>query len=73
MAMNTDEFRCSYIGLSAVVANIDETCMACAIREAYAACVTVVILIDGRKGEDVEAIEHSPPRARKSHSRMPTH
>ncbi|KAI3341550.1 hypothetical protein F4824DRAFT_317481 [Ustulina deusta] len=37
---------CSHWGLSAVVADISKTCMACAIREAYAATLTVVILID---------------------------
>ncbi|CZT42182.1 uncharacterized protein RSE6_02035 [Rhynchosporium secalis] len=38
---------CSHWGLSAVVADMDRTCMACAIREAYAACLNVVILVDG--------------------------
>ncbi|TVY85391.1 hypothetical protein LSUE1_G000233 [Lachnellula suecica] len=38
---------CSHWGLSAVVADVERTCMACAIREAYAACVNVVILVDG--------------------------
>ncbi|KAK5658600.1 hypothetical protein OQA88_1993 [Cercophora sp. LCS_1] len=38
---------CSHWGLSAVVADIGKTCMACAIREAYAATLTVVILVDG--------------------------
>ena len=38
---------CSHWGLSAVVADVDRTCMACAIREAYAACLNVVILIEG--------------------------
>ncbi|KAJ8113848.1 hypothetical protein ONZ43_g5053 [Nemania bipapillata] len=37
---------CSHWGLSAVVADIGKTCMACAIREAYAATLTVVILIE---------------------------
>ena len=60
------------MGLSAIVANIDETCMACAIREAYAASVTVVILINGCKDEDVEAVEHSPPRPRKVRFRNAT-
>ena len=49
------------MGLSAIVADIEETCMTCAIREAYAACVTVVILIQGGKNDDVEAVE-CPPR-----------
>jgi hypothetical protein len=38
---------CSHWGLSAVVADVDRTCMACAIREAYAACLNVVILVEG--------------------------
>ncbi|KAI2485166.1 hypothetical protein Ptr902_04106 [Pyrenophora tritici-repentis] len=38
---------CAHHGHSAIVANIKETCMACAIREAYAACVSVVILTEG--------------------------
>lgn len=38
---------CSHWGLSAVVADIEHCCMACAIREAYAACLTVVILVEG--------------------------
>ena len=41
---------CSYIGLSAVVASIKDTCVACAVRNAYAARVAVVILIDGKEG-----------------------
>ncbi|KAK1830775.1 hypothetical protein QBC39DRAFT_260200 [Podospora conica] len=38
---------CASWGLSAVVADVGRTCMACAIREAYAATLTVVILVDG--------------------------
>lgn len=42
---------CAHWGFSAIVANIRETCMACAIREAYAAQVCVVILTEGgRRG-----------------------
>ncbi|RYC60977.1 hypothetical protein CHU98_g5238 [Xylaria longipes] len=37
---------CAHWGLNAVVADIGKTCMACAIREAYAATLTVVILIE---------------------------
>ncbi|KAI0449824.1 hypothetical protein F5B21DRAFT_31370 [Xylaria acuta] len=37
---------CSHWGLNAIVADIGKTCMACAIRETYAATLTVVILID---------------------------
>jgi hypothetical protein len=40
---------CAHHGHSAIVANIKETCMACAIREAYAACVAVVIFTEGGK------------------------
>ncbi|KAM5342943.1 hypothetical protein ACJ41O_013909 [Fusarium nematophilum] len=40
---------CSHWGLSAVVADIRKTCMSCAIREAYAATLTVVILVDGQE------------------------
>ncbi|KAH6885913.1 hypothetical protein B0T10DRAFT_563897 [Thelonectria olida] len=38
---------CSHWGLSAIVADVRKTCMACAIREAYAATLTVVILVEG--------------------------
>ncbi|RYO74078.1 hypothetical protein DL766_003137 [Monosporascus sp. MC13-8B] len=37
---------CAHWGLSAVAADLGKTCMACAIREAYAATLTVVILVD---------------------------
>jgi hypothetical protein len=43
---------CAHHGHSAIVANVKETCMACAIREAYAACVSVVILTEGGKGRE---------------------
>lgn len=46
---------CAHHGHSAIVANIKETCMACAIREAYAACVSVVIFTEG--GKDTERDE----------------
>ncbi|KYK61162.1 uncharacterized protein DCS_02303 [Drechmeria coniospora] len=46
---------CSHWGLSAVVADIGQTCMACAIREAYAATLTVIILVDDRLVEKDEA------------------
>ncbi|KAI8943817.1 hypothetical protein NX059_001790 [Plenodomus lindquistii] len=48
---------CAHHGLSAVVANIKETCMACAIREAYAACVSVVILTEGGVGKESDGEE----------------
>jgi hypothetical protein len=46
---------CAHHGFSAVVANIKETCMACAIREAYAACVSVVILTEGGKERESDS------------------
>ncbi len=42
---------CAHHGFSAIVADIRETCMACAIRQAYALCVSVVIVIDGNAGD----------------------
>ncbi|OCK79596.1 hypothetical protein K432DRAFT_63001 [Lepidopterella palustris CBS 459.81] len=48
---------CAHWGHSAIVANIKETCMACAIREAYAACIAVVILTEGgRPNEKDEGV-----------------
>lgn len=38
---------CAHWDLGAVVADLEKTCMSCAIREAYAACLNVVILIEG--------------------------
>jgi hypothetical protein len=43
---------CSFEGVHAIVANVRETCMACAIREAIAACVSVVILTAGGSPEE---------------------
>jgi hypothetical protein len=37
---------CAHWGLGAIVAEVGRTCVACAIREAYAACLNVVILVD---------------------------
>ncbi|TLD09234.1 uncharacterized protein PgNI_07598 [Pyricularia grisea] len=42
---------CAHWGLTAVVADVRKTCMACAIRTAYAATVTVVILVENVKGD----------------------
>jgi len=39
---------CSHWGLGAVIADVESTCIACAIREAYAACLNVVVLVDER-------------------------
>lgn len=48
---------CAHHGHSAVIANIKETCMACAIREAYAACISVVIFTEGgKRGEKDEGL-----------------
>ncbi|KAL7268906.1 hypothetical protein RUND412_008451 [Rhizina undulata] len=47
---------CSFWGLPAVTADVGKTCMSCAIREAYAAMVSVVILTN-RSGVDVEVEE----------------
>ncbi|KAL2036656.1 hypothetical protein N7G274_010606 [Stereocaulon virgatum] len=41
----------SHVGFSAIVANIQETCMACSIRAAYAAAVPMVILNEGYNGD----------------------
>lgn len=51
---------CAHMGLSAIVADINETCMACAIRTAYAACVNILILTDGSRKEDVEEVVRQP-------------
>lgn len=47
---------CSFWGLPSVTADTGKTCMACAIREAYAALVSVVIVVD-RGSVDVEIEE----------------
>jgi hypothetical protein len=43
---------CAHHGHSAIIANIKKTCMACAIREAYAACISVVIFTEGGKDDE---------------------
>ncbi|CAG9938837.1 unnamed protein product [Clonostachys rosea f. rosea IK726] len=43
---------CAHWGLSAIVADLRRTCLACAVREAYAATLNVVILIQGQEAED---------------------
>lgn len=53
---------CSHFGMSAITANIKETCMACAIREAYAARLIVVILTEGDKDEEVEQVDRRSSR-----------
>ncbi|RKU44740.1 hypothetical protein DL546_007673 [Coniochaeta pulveracea] len=45
---------CSHWGVHAVVADLGKTCMACAIREAYAATLTVVILVDNEQDSNMD-------------------
>ena len=45
---------CASRGLDALVANVKETCLGCAVREAYAACLGVVILTEGGREGEVE-------------------
>jgi hypothetical protein len=53
---------CSYWGVHAVVANIRYTCIACAVREARAACVDIVILTEGgREGEHDQGVADLEP------------
>lgn len=48
---------CAQWGCSAIIANLNDTCLACAIREAYAADIAVVIATEGgRKEEEDEAM-----------------
>ncbi len=53
---------CAHFGLSAITANVRTTCMACAIREAYAARLVVVVLTEGDKDEEVELVDRRPGR-----------
>ena len=48
---------CAHLGLSATLADLSKTCMSCSIRQAYAACLTVVILIDGHSDDDLEPVD----------------
>lgn len=45
---------CAHWALSAVVADMEKTCLGCAVREAYAACLNVVILIEALEGGEEE-------------------
>ena len=47
---------CAQYGVSALVANVRETCVACAMREAYAADLTVVILTEGGSGKEEDCL-----------------
>ena len=42
----------SHIGYSGIVANVNQTCMACSIRMAYAACVPMLILTNRGLGKE---------------------
>lgn len=49
---------CSFWGLPSVTADLSKTCMACAVREAYAAQVSVVVLVDrGSMDVEVEGVD----------------
>ncbi|KAL9578662.1 MAG: hypothetical protein Q9212_005576 [Teloschistes hypoglaucus] len=52
---------CAHMGLSAVVSDISITCLACAIREAYAACMAVVIVSNTSRYEATELEPHGIP------------
>ncbi|KAL9027577.1 MAG: hypothetical protein Q9196_003919 [Gyalolechia fulgens] len=53
---------CAYLGLSAVVADIEHTCLACTIREAYAACIVVAIVTDSSRSDDGAPAPRAPSR-----------
>lgn len=49
---------CSFWGLPSITADLNRTCIACAVREAYAALINVVILMDRRSADiDVEEVD----------------
>ena len=54
---------CSFWGVSAIMADLRKTCLACCVREAYAVGVSVVVLVDGLVGarkmgeEEVEEVD----------------
>jgi len=47
---------CANFGFDALVANVNDTCVACAVREAYAACLSVVILTEGGRAGETESV-----------------
>jgi len=47
---------CANFGFDALVANANDTCVACAVREAYAACLSVVILTEGGRASETESV-----------------
>lgn len=55
---------CSHWGLNAVVAVVGRTCVACAVREAYAAGVNVVIFVGERQAEKEREREREMERQR---------
>lgn len=62
---------CSHFAFSAVVADIEETCMACSVRQAYVLCVSVVILTCGQGDEAVREVDRSPRVCRYRHCKKP--
>lgn len=49
---------CSFWGLPSIIADISDTCVACAVREAYACKVSVVILVEkGMVEVEVEPVD----------------
>lgn len=55
-----DGSRCAHLGLSAVVADIQHTCLACVIREAYAARIVVVVITNSYQTDDSEPAPGAP-------------
>ena len=47
---------CANFGFDALVANVNDTCVACAVREAYAARLSVVILTEGGRAGETESV-----------------
>lgn len=47
---------CAQYGFDALVANVKNTCVGCAVREAYAACLSVVILTEGGRVGETESL-----------------
>lgn len=49
---------CSFWGVSAIMGDMQKTCMACCVREAYAVGVSVVVLTDsGTIDDEVEQVD----------------
>ncbi|KAI5800369.1 hypothetical protein DFH27DRAFT_482583 [Peziza echinospora] len=52
---------CSFWGVSAVMGDLRNTCLACCVREAYAVGVSVVVLTDSStvRGDEVEEVDRA--------------